>query len=264
MKFALHLRQLALLGLSVSLLAGCASTPTETAEKPAQAAAQNGAIDLSAFKLQTLDASNAFLEIQAPALLAGYSQKLFYKDPQDGALVMSVPSDGGLTQNTHYSRTELRQTGAQADWNLLDPVRHVMRVKTKVVQVAEAKPQVIIGQIHGVEKASEMLKLRWTGFKPGTGYVEARFKTNDKERKEYGIRLAEKLSLGDMLDFTITMEKGVITVAMNGKTATQTYTPEVFGVTNKYYFKAGNYFQYNAQPPVTGIVKLYALSAGVE
>lgn len=221
-------------------------------------------IDLSAFKLQTLDDAGKLLEVPAEALVAGYRQKLFYPDAADGALVLLAPSDGGVTKNTHYPRTELRQTGQGADWPLSDPRRHVMHVQAKVVEVAEKKPQVIIGQIHGSEQYSELLKLRWTGYRPSTGFVEARFKTNEPTPREFGVVLAERLSLGDLLDFTICMQAGRIEVELNGQRATHTYTPEARGSSDRYYFKAGNYFQYNDRPPVTGQTRMYALSVGVE
>lgn len=266
-------RNLSIVSLIFAVLAlsACASTSPATPEMAGKTekgalkpVAANAMIDLSAFKLQTLDASGEFLEIPAEKLVAGYTQKLFYPDVQEGSLVFAVPSNGASTKNTKYSRTELRQTGAQGDWALMDPVRHVMRVKLRVMEVAEKKPQTIIGQIHGSEKFSEMIKLRWTGFKAKTGYVEARFKTNDDTHKEIGVKLAEGLSLGDMIDYTISMQSGVVTVTVNGQSTSHTYTPAVYGSTDKYYFKAGNYLQYNDEPPVTGIVKMYSLKVGVE
>ena len=41
------------------------------------------------------------------------------------------------------------------------------------------------------------------------------------------------------------MKSGKITVTVNGTSASQTYTSDYFGTTDAYYFKAGNYFQYN-------------------
>ena len=41
------------------------------------------------------------------------------------------------------------------------------------------------------------------------------------------------------------MKSGKITVTVNGTSASQTYTSTYFGTTDFYYFKAGNYFNYN-------------------
>ncbi len=220
-------------------------------------------VDLSAFKLQTLDADKRFLEVKADALQAGYSQPFFFTDAQDGAVVFAVPSDAATTRNTHYPRSELRQTGMASDWLLSDPRQHVLRVQMKVMQVAAAKPQTIIGQIHGTENESELLKLRWTGDQPGKCRIEARLQANDASRQEYGVVLARGLSLGDLLEFTLTMQEGVVTVSVNGETTTQRYTPEFYGRHDRYYFKTGNYLQYRGEPVVTGINKLYALSIDV-
>lgn len=56
--------------------------------------------------------------------------------------------------------------------------------------------------------------------------------------------LADKLSLGDRIDYEITMHNGTIEVTVNNKKASQTYTAEHYGTDDTYYFKAGNYIQY--------------------
>ena len=156
-------------------------------------------------------------------------------------------------------RTELRQVGNRADWKLTDPSLHFLRVRCSVEAVAHGKPQTIIGQIHGSQKEAELLKLRWTGDKPGQCFVEARYQRDSKGRDEYGVKLATGLSLGDMVAYTITMQNGKVTVTIGKETATQSYTPEFYGTSDSYYFKAGNYLQYNGKPVVTGVNKIYEL-----
>jgi hypothetical protein len=136
-----------------------------------------------------------------------------------------------------------------------------------VLAVAQAKPQTIIGQIHGSNTVSEMIKLRWTGYKAGQCYIEARFKTNDAGMSEYGVTLANNLSLGDLITYTITMKNGIITCTVNGTTGSQTYTPDIWTLTDAYYFKAGDYLQYNpnsVSPPdptvIYGQNQFYKLS----
>lgn len=203
--------------------------------------------DLNDWKLQTISSSNTFTEISATKLVAGYSSDLFYTDSGDGSVVFKVPSNGGTTGGSTYPRCELRQMGGGANWTLADDTEHYLYAECKVTNVANAKPQIIIGQIHGSEVNSEMIKLRWTGYEAGKCSIQARFENNDATQAEYGVTLASGLSLGDLISYTITMKSGKITVTVNGNSASQTYTSDYFGTTDRYYFKAGNYFNYNNQ-----------------
>ena len=219
--------------------------------------------DLKDWKLQTINtADNTFKEISATKLVAGYSSDLFYTDSGDGSVVFKVPSNGATTSGSGYPRCELRQMTAGANWALSDDTEHYLYSECKVTNVADAKPQIIIGQIHGSEINSELIKLRWTGFEAQKCYVEARFENNDATQSEYGVKLATGLSLGDLITYTITMKSGRITVTVNGNSASQTYTSEYFGTTDAYYFKAGNYFQYSNQTvldPTYGQTKFYKI-----
>lgn len=202
--------------------------------------------DLSAWKLQTLDVNALFTEIFSSQLITGYKSDLFYTDMSDGAMIFKVPSNGEPSSgNTGYPRVELRQMTGGANWKLTDATEHYLTAQCKVISVAQAKPQTIIGQIHGSETNSELLKLRWTGYLPGQCKIEARYELNDATQAEYGVILASGLSLGDLIDYSIAMKNGTISCTVNGVSASQTYTTAFFGTTDLYYFKAGNYLQYN-------------------
>ena len=223
--------------------------------------------DLSAWKLQTLDQSLVFTEISATSLGTGYTSSFFYTDQTDGSIVCKVPSNGGTTSGSSYPRVEFRQMTGGANWVLNDPTEHYLTAQCKVLSVAQAKPQTIIGQIHGSNTVSEMIKLRWTGYQPKQCIVEARFKTNDANMSEYGVTLASGLSLGDLITYTITMKNGTVNCTVNGTTGSQTYTPDIWTLTDAYYFKAGNYLQYNpnsVSPPdptvIYGQNQFYKLS----
>lgn len=139
-----------------------------------------------------------------------------------------------------------------------------MSAQCKVMEVSEVKPKTIIGQIHGSANNSELLKIRWTGYKPGKCAIEARFQTNDDMGSEYGVVLASGLSLGDIINYTVTMTQGVVNVMINGNSANQTYTSAYYGTTDQYYFKAGNYIQWNetivGESIVYGENRFYSLS----
>lgn len=206
----------------------------------------NSNFDLSAWKAQTLDETLKLANILSTDLMKGYTSSFFYTNTTDGSLVFKVPSNGeAITGATGYPRVELRQMSAGANWSLTDPVEHYLSAQCKVLVVAQAKPQTIIGQIHGSETNSELLKLRWTGYLPGQCKIEARYELNDATQAEYGVTLVYGLSLGDLIDYTITMKNGTIICTVNGVSASQTYTTTFFGTTDAYYFKAGNYLQYN-------------------
>ena len=204
--------------------------------------------DLSAWKVQTLDDNLKLFTAYSAELVNGYNSQFFYTNLSDGSLAFRVPSNGeAITGPTGYPRVELRQMTAGANWPLSDPTEHYLNAQCKVISVAPAKPQTIFGQIHGSETNSELLKIRWTGYLPGQCKIEARYELNDATQAEYGVTLASGLSLGDLIDYTITMKNGTINCTVNGVSASQTYTTAYFGNTDAYYFKAGNYLQYNPQ-----------------
>lgn len=217
--------------------------------------------DLDPWILQTISTRNLFEEKLPPDLRNGFTNSLFYTNTDDGSLVFRVPSNGGTTSGSGYPRVEFRQVKNGAYWNMTDTAEHFLTAQCKVMVVATAKPQTIIGQIHGSETNSELLKIRWTGYLAGKCYVEARFQTNDAAKTEYGVKLATGLSLGDMISYTITMKNGKIVVTINGTSAIQTYTTEFYGTTDSYYFKAGNYLQYSSTDAnIFGLNQFYKIS----
>jgi hypothetical protein len=217
--------------------------------------------DLSAWKLQTLDSNYNFVEKTASQLSAGYTTSFFYTNPNDGSMVFKVPSNGGTTSGSSYPRVELRQMTQGANWALTDTNQHYLTAQCKVISVASAKPQTIIGQIHGSETNSELLKLRWTGGAAGQCFLEARYQRNDSARTEYGVTLASGLSLGSIISYTITMKNGTITCTVNGNSASQTYTPYYYGTADQYYFKAGDYLQYHStDSSIYGLTQFYKVS----
>ena len=215
------------------------------AQNPSRPPGQN--FDLSAWKLQTLDQNLLFTEISASSLGNGYTSSFFFTNSNDGSIVCKVPSNGTPTSGSTYPRVEFRQMTGGANWKLTDATEHYLTAQCKVIAVAQAKPQTIIGQIHGSETNSELLKIRWTGYLPGQCKIEARYELNDATQAEYGVTLASGLSLRDLIDYTITMKNGTINCTVNGVSASQTYSTTFFGTTDAYYFKAGNYLQYNPQ-----------------
>ncbi len=215
---------------------------------------------LSAFKLQTMTASLAFVEVKAETLVNGFTSKYFYTDSTDGSMVFFTPSNGGTSGGSQYPRTELRQTGFGANWKLTDTTTYVMTASCKVTKAPSANPTVTIGQVHGSADNSELVELEWNGNSAGNCKVSAMFQTNNSAGSNYFVQLAGGLSLGSLVTYEFQMKKGVLTVTVNGKSGTQTYTTQYYGTTDGYYFKAGNYLQYSSSSAsAVSEVKFYSL-----
>jgi Alginate lyase/Secretion system C-terminal sorting domain len=218
-------------------------------------------LDLANWKLQSIDNDNTFTTDITPSLLTtGYTSNYFYLNGNKKSVAMICLSNGKTTANTKYPRTEFRQVGSNTDWALNDTKLHTLEVSLSVEEVVPEKPQTVIGQVHGGGSNSELLKLRWTGYLPGQCYIEARFQKNDNTFAEYGVKVAEGLSLGDLISYKVTMVNGKIDVNIGTNTATQTYTSEIYGTNDAYYFKAGNYLQFESTDPAKkGTVFMYSL-----
>jgi hypothetical protein len=220
-----------------------------------------GNFDLSAWKIHTLDTNYKYIEVYSAQLVSGYTSKWFYTNPADGSIVFKVPSNGQPTTTASYPRVELRQMTQGANWLLSDTTEHYLEAQCKVITVASAVPKTIIGQIHGSDTVSQILKLRWAGMNPGQCYIDAQFKTNDWNKTDYTIKLITGLSLGDLISYKISMKAGKITVNINDHVTSYTYSSTYYGTTDKYYFKAGNYLQYaSSDPLIYGLVQFYRLS----
>ncbi len=220
----------------------------------------SGNFDLRVWKLQTLDTSHRFTEVKPSKLSAGYVSDLFYTDSLDGALVFKTPENGTTTKDAVHPRVELRQVAGNADWLLTDTTEHTLTAECKVISVIPDTPKVIIGQIHGSDKKSQVFKMLWNGNKNGKCRIFAQFKNNDEDKKDHNVEIAKGLSPGDVITYKVSMKAGTITVTVNGQTCSHTYTTEYFGTTDKYYFKAGNYLQCSGPDASKyGIVKFYKL-----
>ena len=216
--------------------------------------------DLSAWKLQTLGDNRAFIEIKPGQLQAGHTSWYFYTDTTDGSMVFRTPVNGKTTASTVHQRVELRQVSGGSNWLLADTTEHRLDAICRVITLAPDTPKMVIGQIHGGDAKSQVLKLIWAGKKQGKCTITANFKNNDEAKKDLYVKLATGLSPCDTIAYSITMSHGKITVNVNGTSTSQTYTSEYFGDKDKYYFKAGNYLQCSGtDPDVFGLIKFYKL-----
>ncbi len=216
--------------------------------------------DLSSWKLQTLDDTRAFHEIKPSELQTGHTSWYFYTDSTDGSMVFRTPANGKTTRSSVHPRVELRQMANGANWPLTDMAEHRLDAICRVMTVAPDTPKMVIGQIHGSEGKSQLLKLIWAGKKSGKCTITANFKSNDNAKKDVYVKLASGLSPGDTVSYSISMSNGIIRVSVNGAIATHTYSNEYFGTVDRYYFKAGNYLQCSgSDPDIYGLIKFYKL-----
>lgn len=216
--------------------------------------------DLSHWKL-TMPSGD---DVQAVELNSGYQYAdAFYTDLRTGGMVFRCPNLAGTTDNTHYSRTELREMldpgnrSAKADSNNWTPEDGGwLRAKLRVDHVSttgDAKKlgRVIIGQIHGPD--SEPVRLYYAK-KPDekTGRLflgmETAEGTNVWSPDIVGNRNGEGIALGENFTYQIKLDGTKLTVAIyraNGvkNVYTDSIDPAYLG--RDLYFKAGVYNQNN-------------------
>jgi hypothetical protein len=218
-----------------------------------EAQAQN-TIDLSHWKLTlpvgaSETAAGQPMEISAAQLSAGYTNAEYFHRGADGQLVFWCPVTGARTENTDYSRCELREVVNPADDNVCWSARgtHTMDASCRVMEVPSGQ-KVVIGQIHGYSgKASPLIKLQF--FK---GRIEALVK--DKARKGRDIKLTfPEVGLNKDFDYQIKLHDGVLSITVNGTTQSENvFKLDPSWAAQTLYFKAGVYPQDNEGPATEG------------
>jgi hypothetical protein len=237
--------------ISSKLLAGLLGA--EAALVTVEAQAQN-TIDLSHWKL-TLPvgapetAEGHPMEISAAQLSAGYTNAEYFYRGADGRLVFWCPVTGARTENTDYSRCELREVVNPADDNVCWSAKgtHTMDVSCRVMEVPSGQ-KVVIGQIHGYSgKASPLIKLQFI-----KGRIEALVK--DKARKGRDIKLTfPEVGLNKDFDYKIKLHDGVLSITVNGTTQSENvFKLDPSWADQTLYFKAGVYPQDNEGPATEG------------
>jgi poly(beta-D-mannuronate) lyase len=255
-RFASFLR----LAFASSLFAGSLTSLPAAAGSLSASRAPSQNFDLTHWKL-TLPSG---ADLQAVDLNSGYQYAdVFYTDLRTGGMVFRCPNIAGTTDNTHYSRTELREmldpdnTSAKADSNNWTPEQGGwLRAKLRIDHVSttgDAKKygRVIIGQIHGPD--SEPVRLYYAK-KPTekTGRLYLGMETTDGTNIWSPDIVSNKnnagIALGENFTYQIKLDDTKLTVAIyRGDGSKSVYTdaidPEYLG--QNLYFKAGVYNQNN-------------------
>lgn len=254
---------------------------------------KTAAIDLTHWKITIPEANpkkpESPIEVGFPDII-NYAtnpvlKKWMYEDKKDQSIVFYAFPSGTTTANSHFSRSELRETmipgNNNVNWTFVQGGK--LKATYAIDAVSKEKTgkysKIIIAQIHGRltnaqrdlmgqkdNDAPPMLKISWDN-----GKIRVKTKvlkdanTSDKEilkvsswTDDAGINFKEKV---DFNTFTIEVKiaPGSMEVTLNGK-ETLVYNDiniKKWGVFEN-YFKAGNYFQ-SKEPNTFAKVKIYAL-----
>jgi hypothetical protein len=200
----------------------------------AHAPGQN--FDLSAYKLQTLDAR---LQVREVSPTGPYRDSFFFTDHTTGAMTFRVPSGAGHTKHSEFPRVELREIHS---WRIgsHDGVRHSETIVLRVMSEPQTG-KLIFAQIHGEKTGgSEALKMRWSHGEISMG-VKKHY--GDAEEK---IPLLHGLSLGEVIECRLELENDTLTVNVRSgdSTATRSFSYDVESWRGiPVYYKVGNYSQ---------------------
>jgi hypothetical protein len=222
-------------------------------QTPAQAPVveQGQKIDLSSFKLQTLNDSLQFTELFP---IGNHQDPYFFTYKNTNILMFRVPSGAGHSMNSEYPRVEVRQS---SDW-FMDADDARLHGETVILRVlAEPKTgKLIFAQIHGEKTGTEMLKMRWTH-----GIISMGVKQSWAGHEEE-IDMLRGVALGTAIECRIEARNDTVTVHLRTSSAQATHSFRYNANTWKgipLYFKAGNYSQDKERDGSIGIVAIQYL-----
>ena len=230
----------------VSLAVLAVGVHAQTSLSPTAAPGRN--FDLSAFRLQTLDANQQFTEVSP---VGTHQDPYFFTDPKTGAMTFRAPAGAGHSAHSEYPRVELREV---RDFTMgAKP-----QAETVVLRVMQEPltGKLIFAQIHGEHTGTELLKLRWT-----RGNILMGVKARPGAREQQ-IPLLHGLSLGDVIECHIVLANNTatVTVRSNGHEAKQSFTYDATAWNGQpLYFKVGNYTQDKQRDGSEGIVAVQKL-----
>ncbi len=210
--------------------------------------------DLSHWKLtlpQSADgaASGKATEVWPAQLSAGFADGKYFYTGTDGTMVFWCPVSGARTENTEYSRTELREMINPADDDVCWAASgtHIMDVRCRVIEVPSSR-KVIIGQIHSYSgKARPLIKLQFY-----KGRIEALVKSSPARGRDIKLTFPD-VGLDKDFDYQIKLQDGLLSITVNGTTQAENILERDANWGNQtFYFKAGVYPQDNNGPETEG------------
>lgn len=207
--------------------AGHRSTPHR--HQPAHSGSMAGIIDPSSWYLTLPTGRKGDPDTVDAADLTSYSSSWFHLDPTDDGIVFTANAGGTTTSGSRYPRSELRELdgGDHASWSNTSGT-HTLAVRQAVTALPEAKPEVVVAQIH--DSSSDVIEIRLEGSKLIGQY-------NDGQTD---VTIDPDYTLGDVYDLQLVAADGRIQVLYNGV--------EKLDIAKKgsgWYFKSGCYLQSN-------------------
>ncbi|MFF9408600.1 polysaccharide lyase family 7 protein [Streptomyces anandii] len=220
--------------------------------------APGGNFDLSTWQLQEpVGSPGSPTTIPSSRLRGahGYQDAYFYTDTRDGAMTFWAPEKGVTTPNSHYARSELRETnrdGSPANWALGGS--HRLSATLRVVSVTS---NVCVGQIHlgtGGSSTKPLLELYYHA----NGDIV--LGTENSPSGGQTPHPVGHVPVGKTWSYTIAVSGGdTIDLTVNGST-THYSVPSSFKQ-YKQYFKAGSYNQSSSDSTTKGArVAFYGLN----
>ncbi|KAF1031850.1 MAG: Alginate lyase [Pseudomonas sp.] len=200
-------------------------------------------IDLSTWNL-TVPVGTPPTTIDTPALMNGFKDSYFHAD--SGTLFFWAPVTGTRTANTHYPRSELRETypdGRLRNWAYSE-ADNFLRATLAVNQVPSTG-RVVIGQIHVYHDTKPLLKLEYQ-YKDSqqTGSIIAKVRMQPGDKDGRSITIAENVPLNRTFTYVVHLNKaGLLSIsAANGQWSDRLGAA---WAGKSLYFKAGVYVQDN-------------------
>ena len=184
--------------------------------------------------------------ISTATLLGGYEHPDYFYTDTDGSMVFWAPVTGVTTPGSCYPRSELREliSPPSTDINWSAYGIHILTAQCKVTQVP-SNGEIIIGQIHSkTGEARPLVKLQYIN-----GAIEARIKESPTAQPDL-CSLYSTSGLNNIINYTIHMEDGLVTVTVNGiSQSMDVFASDPDWANQEFYFKAGSYCQDNEATP---------------
>jgi hypothetical protein len=256
------------LALTSAAAAGCAApaapppAPPPVPPPPAPATplvVPTPAVPANRYPSDVIDLTNWYLTLPTgraddpddvyPPALTGYAGDWFRLNETRNGVVFTANAGGVTTSGSSYPRSELREMigGELAEWSN-ETGSHVLDVRQAVMQLPEAKPDVVSAQIHDDE--DDVVEIRLEG-----EHLVAEYDDGDAEAT-----LDPAYVLGTPFDLRITAADRRVRISYNGEEKADL---PLSG--SGWYFKAGSYVQSNPsrgeRADAVGTVVIYALRA---
>ena len=199
------------------------------------AAVNPGPIDFARWVLQLpIGSGTSPTTISSAQLLAGFSNEYFYAADDGGQMYMD-PATGITTSGSTHCRTEMReQTPGAGNAAWASSGTNTMTVEGKVVKLGGGS--VAVAQVFNSDDSIPLCELQYTsGHKFSLFYEEAKGGGSSTDLKT-------PVALDTRYTFSLALSAGVLSVTINGKQV-YTHTPSAGILSNKFYFKFGNYDQ---------------------